>query len=104
MKIEKSHHVDAGPSDANGRFEWRYEYDLYRFIDEPLTLVARSYSSEADSVHFLRLEQEATSRGIARDDLKLPIFHQATVYLRTAGASRVEWLAESGYEPLPLDA
>lgn len=48
MHIECTHHIDASEPDEDGMHEYYYEYDMYRFTDGALCLVARSYSDEPD--------------------------------------------------------
>ena len=44
MQVEFSHHIDASEADAEGFYEYYYEYDIYRFTLGGLSLVVRSYS------------------------------------------------------------
>jgi hypothetical protein len=104
MHIEKSHHVDASEPDADGLYEWRYEYDLFHFSQAPLTLIARSYTSTPGTVHFLRLEWEDLRRGLKREDFSRPIVHDAVKYLRANGFHHIEWLTDAGYEAVPVAA
>jgi hypothetical protein len=101
MHVEKTHHVDASEPDADGLYEWRYEYDLYSFSDASISVVARTYVLEPDAVYFLHIEQGSLHRGITPKEFSLPVFHEAMTYLRDAGFRRVEWLGASGYEPVP---
>lgn len=101
MHVEKTHHVDASEPNADGLYEWRYEYDLYSFSHASISMVARTYVSELDAVYFLRIEQGTLRRGITPKEFSLPVFREAVAYLRDAGFRRVEWLGESGYEPVP---
>ncbi|MSS75767.1 MAG: hypothetical protein EXR90_02455 [Methyloglobulus sp.] len=64
MHIEKTHHVDASEPDADGLYEWRYEYDLYSFSDVSIFVVARTYVSEPDAVYFLHIEQDTLRRAL----------------------------------------
>ena len=44
MDVQITHHVDASEPDAQGMYDYRYEYDLYTFREGGLALVARSYT------------------------------------------------------------
>jgi hypothetical protein len=101
MNVETTHHVDASEPDANGMYEYRYEYDLFSFSDGRLTLVARSYTNEAEA-HFLRIEADGQSRLLTRANLKLPLFASAVEHLRGLGKKDINWLSGrgNGYEPV----
>lgn len=101
MKVEISHHVDASEPDANGMYEYRYEYDLFLFSDGRIALVARSYNNETEA-HFLRIEVDGEPRLLTRADLKLPLFASAIAHLRNLGKNQINWLSGrgNGYEPV----
>jgi hypothetical protein len=96
MHVETTHHIDDVPGQ-------RYEYDLFRFSDAGVTIVARAYSSSPREAHFLRLETATSWAGLTRADLARPLFQEAAAYLRSAGRASLEWLNQegSGYEPFP---
>jgi hypothetical protein len=48
MMVEVSHHVDAPEPDADGFYDYRYEYEIYEFTDGVRTLLARAYSDEPE--------------------------------------------------------
>jgi hypothetical protein len=95
MRVEHTHHIDEVPGQ-------RYEYDLFRFSDEAVTLVVRGYAHDPAEAQFLRVESATSSRGITHMDLKLPLFRTAAQYLRSVGRTSLQWLnvEGSGYEPL----
>ena len=103
MNVETTHHVDASEPDANGMYEYRYEYDVFSFSDGRVALVARSYNNEVEA-HFLRLEVDGAPRLLTRADLKLPLFASAAEYLRSLGKEQINWLSGrgNGYEPVLL--
>ena len=41
MQVEFSHHIDASEADAEGFYEYYYEYDIYCFTLGGLSLVVR---------------------------------------------------------------
>lgn len=96
MRVETTHHIDEVPGED-------YEYDLFRFCEGGVILVARGYSSSPTEAHFLRIETTRSRMGLTRRDLARPLFHEAAAYLRSAGRISLEWLNQegSGYEPLP---
>lgn len=103
MIVETTHHVDASEPDANGMYEYRYEYDVFSFSDGRVALVARSYNNEAEA-HFLRIEVDGAPRLLTRADLKLPLFANAAEDLRSLGKEQINWLSGrgNGYEPVLL--
>ena len=104
MKIEQTHQIDAGESDVNGKYDWYYEYDVYRFIEGDRTWVARSYKNTGEEVQFLRLEVGTKSVGITAEKLSDPLFQQALLHLRSIGKLRIEHLGPEGYAPFPTEA
>ena len=106
MDVATTHHIDSSEPDALGRYEWRYEYDLYRFVDGETVLIARSYVDETDEAHFLRIESAGNHRMLSKDDLRLPLFIQSMRYLRNAGKIKLQWLSgrRNGYELIKPDA
>ncbi|HYG04869.1 MAG TPA: hypothetical protein VD865_00465 [Stenotrophomonas sp.] len=103
MHIECTHHIDASEPDEDGMHEYYYEYDMYRFTDGALCLVARSYSDEPDEAHFLCFEVDGHRRTMTDRDLTNPLLLAAQAHLRAAGKIRLQWLSGrgTGYEPLP---
>jgi hypothetical protein len=86
-------------------YEWRYEYDLYRFADGDIAFVARSYVEEPDEAHFLGIER-AGKRQLLRDEhLRMPLFAESARYLRGAGKAKLRWLSGrgNGYEGVKLE-
>jgi hypothetical protein len=70
MQVECSHHIDASEADAEGFYEYYYEYDIYRFTLGGLSLVVRSYSDTCEQASVLRLEEAGKSRPLQPKDLK----------------------------------
>jgi hypothetical protein len=99
MNVETTHHVDASEPDANGMYEYHYEYDVFSFSAGRMALVARSYSNEAEA-HFLRIEVDGAPRLLTKADLNQPLFASATDYLRSLGKEQINWLSGrgNGYE------
>jgi hypothetical protein len=101
MKVETSHHLDASEPDADGMYEWHYEFDLYRFSDGGVTFVARSYVEEPEQAHFINADVDGKARLITEHELAQPLFVAALAYLREIGKTRIELLGAKGYAPLP---
>lgn len=100
MQVETTHHVEASEPDAEGNFEWHYEYDLFRFSDGKLTLLARSYTSDPDEAHFLRAESSGKARMLTSKDISGTLFREARLHLGKAGKEKITWLGAKGYEPV----
>ena len=103
MHIECTRHIDASEPDADGLYAYYYEYDVYRFSEDTLAFVARSYTDDPEEAHFLRMEVDGRPRSILTPDLSHPLFLEAQMYLRATGKIRLRWLSGrgDGYEPLP---
>jgi len=103
MLIDRTHHVDASEPDENGKYDYFYEYDIFRFTEESVCLVARSYTSEPLEAHFLRVEENGNPRSMQDADLFQPLFLAALAHLRTEGKQQFHWLSGrgDGYEPVP---
>ena len=104
MKVETSHHIDASEPNADGMYDYRYEYDTYTFSDGTATLIARSYSDEDEEAHFLRIEVNGEPRFITSADLERPLLTNAVTYLHQVGKKELNWLNHhgNGYERLKI--
>lgn len=102
MEIESTHHIDAGEKGADGRYDYYYEYDLYRFSDGATVIVARSYTDEPQETHFLRIERDGKPDLLKAEDLRQTLFVQSVHYLRGIGKQKLSWLSgrAGDYEPL----
>lgn len=103
MHIERTRQVDASEPDDTGAYEYYYEYDIYRFTDGPICLVARSYTDEPDEAHFLRIETDHGARPLVAADLAHPLLLAALNHLRADGKVHVRWLGGrgDGFELVP---
>lgn len=103
MHVECVREVDASEPDADGMHEYRYEYDAYRFSEDGVCFVARSYADTPEEAHFLCVESNGQRRLLADADLGHPLFLAASVHLRGLGKVRLNWLSGrgNGYEPVP---
>ena len=103
MRMECTRHIDASEPDADGCYEYHYEYDIYRFSDGATCFVARSYTHTLDEAHFLRIELDGDPRLLTETDLAHPLFFAARAHLLAAGKMRLNWLSGrgNGYEPIP---
>jgi len=97
MEVEITHKVDASEKGKDGKYDYYYEYDLYTFKDKNITIIARSYTTESDEIHFLRAVQNEKHRPISKADLKLPIFNEIIPYLKNINKIKINWLSNSGY-------
>jgi hypothetical protein len=104
MQIEHSLQIDASEPDAAGSHDYYYEYEIYRFTDVALCLVARSYTDALDEAHFLRIESSEHPRLLTDADLLSPLFVAAQTYLRGIGKTQLRWLngSANGDESVPL--
>ena len=97
MKVDKSHHIDKSEPDADGMYEYYYEYDIYEFSEGDLKLVTRSYENESEA-HFLRLEKKGNKSFLSKKSLNEPLVQQAIDYLKKEGKVFISYLDENmGY-------
>ena len=101
-QVECSHHIDAGEQDADGFYDYYYEYDIYRFTLGGLSLVVRSYSDTCEQASVLRLEEAGKSRPLQPKDLKNPLLQQAREHLQSLGKQELRWFnpRHARYDPL----
>ena len=95
MTVDTTHHIDSSEQD-----DYHYDYHMFRFIEGPLTFIARSDVHSPDEAHFLTREEKGKLRSLRREDLDLPLFQQAVSHLRESGKTSINWLADCGYEPV----
>lgn len=103
MQVVTTHQIDASEPDAQGQYEYYYEFDSYRFSEGRDTLFARSYTDAPEEAYFLSIERGGKSRLLRDADLETPLFVHAADHLRAAGKRTLTWLSGrgNGYEPLP---
>lgn len=103
MHVECSRHLDASEPDAEGMYEYHYEYDIYHFTQGAIGIRARSYTYEPGEAHFLAIETHGKHRLLVDADMKLPLMLAAQNHLRLAGKLNLRWLSgrENGYELVP---
>ena len=103
MHIERVRQIDSSEPDESGLFDYYYEYDIYRFTDGPICLIARSYTDEPDEAHFLRVEINGSRRALIDSDLSHPLFLEAQSHLHSEGKVQLSWLSGrgNGYESVP---
>ncbi len=102
LQVECTHHIDAGEQDADGFYDYYYEYDIYRFTLGDQCLVARSYSDTSTQASVLRLEEAGKSRTLQFKDLQQPLVQQAKAHLQSLGKQDLRWFNPrySRYDPL----
>lgn len=97
MNIDKSHHIDKSEPDADGMYEYYYDYYIYEFTEGNLKLIARSYENEPEA-QFLGLEKDGEKAFLSKSILNEPLLQQAIEHLKKEGASSISYLDESaGY-------
>ncbi len=92
MMVEVSHHVDASEPDADGFYDYHYEYEIYEFTDGVRTLLARAYCDERGQAALMGWRKGVHRHLLTKRDLHHPLFLEAMAYLRMAGKSKLDWL------------
>lgn len=96
MKIKKNRIVDKSERDANGMYEYYYEYDIYEFVFDEYTLTARNYFDEPDEAHFLS-KSIGNRRGfVEKVDLLDENILQAISHLKKEGKKVIKYLSHEG--------
>lgn len=88
MEIAVTHHLDEGDG-------FRYEYDIYTFIEGDVRLIARAYVDTPDDAAFLRMEVGPTVHRLIEEDLRAGLGREAVAYLRGLGKRRIRYLPGS---------
>ena len=100
MSVTKEHIVDKGPINERGFPADYYEYDVYRFQQGEVALVARSYTDESTGAHFLSVLEQGTRRLLDEDDFQTRLFEEAVHYLKKEGKTTLLYLTREGYRLL----
>ena len=102
LQIACNHHIDASEPDADGFYDYYYEYDIYRYTLGAQCLVVRSYSDTSTQASVLRLEEADNSRALQFKDLQRPLVQQAKAHLQNLGKQDLRWFNPrySRYDPL----
>lgn len=102
IAINISHHVDASAPNAQGMYDWYYEYDVFEFTDQQhaSALTVRSYSNTPFEASFIDLNNRQHEI-IALDDTLKPLFQFAIQFLKKSGKTKINYLSAHGYALLP---
>ncbi|BET66207.1 hypothetical protein ASA1KI_11250 [Opitutales bacterium ASA1] len=103
MEVTKSHHIDCSEPDADGCYDYYYEYDLYRFSEAETVLVARHYFDDPDA-HFLRVEEGGVIRMVSEGDLRGSLVRMAIAHLEKEGIKDIRYLGSQGYAKIGGEA
>lgn len=102
ITIHISHHIDASQRNAQGDYDWFYEYDVIEFTDQAssIKLTARSDANTPFEANFLDLKNQHAQQ-IAIDDQLQAMFKFAIAYLKILGKTKINYLSEYGYALQP---
>jgi hypothetical protein len=99
------HHVDSRESSVKEKYDFYYDYDVYRFSDGSQTLAARSYSFEPTTVNLISFETGDDIESLTESSFALPLVQIAIGHLRALGKQHLRWLNVEGkgdaYIPIP---
>jgi hypothetical protein len=93
MKVDVARKTDASEPDAQGRYEYYYEYDIYTFCEGDDVLLARSYIHEPQKASFYSWHSGGRRHFLTVADLQMPLFQAAEIWLRAAGKTSIQWLS-----------
>jgi hypothetical protein len=102
MEVRVQHLIDKSEPDANGMYEFYYEYDLFEFAFGQRTIRARRYVEDpSDSIHILGVSDEA-NRAAPWLVYTVPEATEVVEELKRRGFRKIDVLAEGGYAPLDM--
>ena len=96
MKVEITHHIDASEPNAQGVYDYYYEYDDYTFTDGDAVLVARSYTDEPHRASLRVKLRDGQRQGLTAADLRTPFVQAVEAWFRAAGKTSIQWLGGGG--------
>ena len=100
MKVNEEHIIDASEKDANGNYDYYYEYDKYEFIFNNFTLIARSYIEKQEEASFFASLINEKREMVMEEQIHSLEMGKAIQHLQTKGKSKFSVLTENGYIPL----
>jgi hypothetical protein len=102
VKVEVSHHVDASEPDAQGFYDYHYEYDIFTFSEGNVSFLARTYTDQPNEASFMARHVADRRHLLTERDLQNPLLLEAQDYLRAAGKTDLNWLdgERSEYRPI----
>ncbi|WP_439892075.1 hypothetical protein ACS7SF_05675 [Ralstonia sp. 25C] len=105
MNVEKEHFIDCSDPDADGMYDYYYEYDVYEFQDGGMSYVVRCYTDEPLQASFMGVRptgKEGDEWGFLQlSDMQTDLFRQVVSYLTDAGKRDITFLSEEGYQAIP---
>jgi hypothetical protein len=102
MQILKKHEIDAGEKDENGYYGYYYEYDDYEFVEDQLSLIARSYADEPQEASFRAIVENGERKLLSDTELSSSIFRDAVEHLKSEGKSIIKVLTSEGYNVVSI--
>jgi hypothetical protein len=98
MKISLQHHIDNGEKDADGNYDFYYEFDVFSFSEGSFSLYARSYIEDSALVSFTNSTRDEKVIFLTAADFKKPFFIEACTYLHAIGKQQFQYLdKKQGY-------
>ena len=88
MKVRRTHHIDASELDENGYYDYYYEYDVYEFEEDGLSIIVRCYSDTPEEANFLCTKRNGEIGGFRQEHVDTYLFKAAVEYLRSEGKSK----------------
>ncbi|MEM6782803.1 MAG: hypothetical protein AAF624_03605 [Bacteroidota bacterium] len=99
ITVARQHCIEASAPDADGLYEYYYDYDRYDLTAGDDVLTARTYR-DSDSGHLLSLVHKGTRRTLEPTDLTTPLAAEALARLRALGKTHLQWFNGRKYAPL----
>jgi hypothetical protein len=102
VKVDVAHQIDSSEPNAEGLYDYFYEYDDFTFSDGPISYLARSYADRPQEASFRARIEDGRHQALTRQDLQHPLLLEARSWLRDAGKTELNWLdrVSGGYSRL----
>ena len=100
LAVTVAHNIDTSEPDADGLFEFSYNFFDYRFDFGARELRARAYRDDLSSVSIIALVEGVDPVGF---DVLLtsPELQAAAAYFRHRDFATIQVLGPNGYQPIP---
>lgn len=102
MNVEVSHHIDASDPEADGSYDYYYEYDVYTFSDGSFSYFVRSYVDQPERAAFMSGLKGTRGFHLEARHLRTRLFADAVAYLHLAGKTDLNWLSKRKGDYLPI--
>jgi hypothetical protein len=98
MEVRETHRVDSSGPDADGEYDYHYEYDLLEFVFGSRVARVRKYSDEPTLAHLLDVRNELTPHAPPEAFVTAPEAPAVIDELRRRGFTEFRTFTRNGYK------